>query len=68
MCFDEKRGERKLKTAKYSYPKDFDLKKIVRKSLKGKIYKRDKNIEFDMSEVSLKQIEDMQNGKDIDLC
>jgi len=68
VCFDEKRGERKLKTAKYSYPKDFDLKKIVRKSLKGKIYKRDKNIEFDMPEVSLKQIEDMQNGKDIELC
>ena len=68
VCFDEKIGERKLKTAKYSYPKDFDLKKIVRESLKGKIYKRDKNIEFDMPEVSLKQIEDMQNGKDIDLC
>lgn len=40
----------------------------MRESLKGKIYKQDKNIEFDMPEVSLKQIEDMQNGKDIDLC
>lgn len=68
ICFDEKRGERKLTKAKYSYPKDFDLKKIVRKSLRGKIYKRDKNVEFDMPIVSLKQIEDMQNGKDIELC
>lgn len=66
--YDKKTDEMKLKTAKYSYPKGFDLKKIVRKSLRGKIYKRDKNVEFDMPIVSLKQIQDMQNGKDIELC
>lgn len=66
--YDKKTDEMKLKTAKYSYPKGFDLKKIVRESLRGKIYKRDKNVEFDISVVSLKQIEDMQNRKDIDLC
>ncbi len=63
----KKKGERRLKSAKYAYPKAFNLNKIVRDSLKGRIYKRDKNIEFDIPTVSVKQIEDMQNGKYIEL-
>ena len=55
-CRDEKTGEMKLKVAKYSYPKGFDLKKIVRDSLKGKIYKRNKNAEFDIPTVDYEQI------------
>lgn len=54
--YDKKTDEMKLKIAVYSYPQDFDLKKIARESLKGKIYERDKNLEFDIPTVPLEQI------------
>lgn len=62
---DGETGEMKLKTAKYSYPRDFNLKKIARDTLKGRIYKRDKNIEFDIPVVSLEQIKNIEIGNDI---
>ena len=49
--YDEKLSKMRLIKARYSYPKNFDLKKIVRDSSKGKIYKRDKNVEFDIPTV-----------------
>lgn len=64
---DEETGEMKLKIAKYSYPQKFDLKKIVRETLKGKIYKREKNMEFDLPVVSLVKLKDIENGKDIEI-